>query len=390
MGSNWAPQPAAVQAVSAPALPLEPPAPAYRRLPRLQELGLLIVIVLLGLVITLASDPVVIRGQKVNNFLRVDNLVPSVLTPMAWMAVMSIGVTCVIIAGGIDISVGSIWALAALATAWVLLKFKPEAPAWQVLPVAFVVPLAVGLVCGLINGLLVVGLRMHPFIVTLATMSIFRGIALVAVPTKALPAGTDETLPIAYTKLMMWKYVFARGGKEMFVQPVPVVVMLICLVLFWVYLGMTIWGRENYAVGGNEEAARFSGLRVWIIKLRVYALSGLCAGVAGMLSTGYYASWTTQVGNGAELMVVAAAVVGGASLTGGRGTALGAVLGTLVIQLIENGIYILKKINLGIVVVPLSKEYTKIIVGVSILLAVAVDQLSEHLQARRMRRSTRH
>jgi len=148
----------------------------------------------------------------------------------------------------------------------------------------------------------------------------------------------------------------------------------------WIFLSHMVAGREVYAVGGNEEAARFSGLPVGAIKLRVYALSGLMAGIAGMVSTGYFGSANTATGEGYELIVIAAAVVGGASLTGGRGTALGAVLGALIIKLIENGIYILKQINFGIGTLTLSKEYSKIIIGIAIVIAVAIDRLSERFK----------
>jgi ribose/xylose/arabinose/galactoside ABC-type transport system permease subunit len=160
--------------------------------------------------------------------------------------------------------------------------------------------------------------------------------------------------------------------------------MLLCIIVGWVFLSHTVAGREIYALGGNEEAARFSGLAVGRIKLRAYALSGLAAGIAGMISTGYFGSANTATGEGYELTVIAAAVVGGASLTGGRGSALGAVLGALVIKLIENGIYVLKKIPLGFVTLSLSKEYSKIIIGLAIIVAVAVDRLSEYLRTKKL------
>ena len=124
-------------------------------------------------------------------------------------------------------------------------------------------------------------------------------------------------------------------------------------------------------MGGNEEAARFSGLNVGRIKLRTYALAGLCAGVAGMVSLGRFGTASSSTGNGYELTVIAAAVVGGASLNGGRGSALGALLGTLVIALIENGIIILR----------LAQEYRLVIIGVAIIVAVSLDQLSTYLRA---------
>ena len=355
--------------------------PALRKFTRSQQTGLLVVILLMGLLLTFAAEPVTVRGQTVNNFFRLDNLIPNVATPMSWMAIMAVGVTIVIVAGGIDISVGSIFGIAALGAAAVLQNMPDDASAWKVIPIAIAVPVGIGLACGLINGALVVGLRMHPFIVTLGTLSIFRGIALVAVATKSLPSG-DKVLPEAFTaRFMSWQCSIPRGGAPpILLQPVPMLIMIGCVVAGWIFLNQMVAGREVYAVGGNEEAARFSGLPVGAIKLRVYALSGLCAGIAGMVSTGYFGSANTATGEGYELIVIASAVVGGASLTGGRGSALGALLGALIIKLIENGIYILKTINLGIITLPLSKEYTKIIIGCAIVIAVAIDRLSERFQ----------
>jgi ribose/xylose/arabinose/galactoside ABC-type transport system permease subunit len=349
-----------------------------RGIPRVQEAGLLIVVLLLGAFLTLASDPILVRGETVNNFLRVDNLVPNVATPMAWMAIMALGATLVILLGGIDISVGSVFGLSALAAAAVLQRMDPVAPAWQALPVALAVPVAVGTACGLANGALVVLLRIHPFIVTLGTLSIFRGIGLIAVKSKTLPSLGRE-LPDAFTAFVGWRVYVG----DTFVQPAPPLVMVACALLAWLYLQHTVWGREAYAVGGNEEAARFSGIRVARVKLRTYALAGALAGVAGMLSCGFYQSANTATGEGYELTVIAAAVVGGASLLGGRGTALGAVLGALVIKLIENGIDILKTIELGPFTITVSKEYAKIVIGIAIIVAVAVDRLSQSFRGER-------
>jgi ribose/xylose/arabinose/galactoside ABC-type transport system permease subunit len=159
-------------------------------------------------------------------------------------------------------------------------------------------------------------------------------------------------------------------------------ILVLVLAAAAVYLHRTSAGREIYAVGGNAEAARFSGLRVGWITIRVYVLSGLAAGLAGMISAGYYGSANTATGEGYELAVIAGAVVGGASLSGGRGTALGAVLGAVIIKLIENGIDILKSVNLGFVSIAMSKEYSKIIIGFAIIAAVAVDRFSESFKRR--------
>jgi len=161
------------------------------------------------------------------------------------------------------------------------------------------------------------------------------------------------------------------------VRIMPLVMTVVVVLIGWFYLRLTIGGRELYAVGGNEEAARFSGLRVKLIKLRVYAISGLAAGVAGFVSLGRFGTVSTNTGTGYELTVIAAAVVGGASLTGGRGTALGALLGALIIRMIESGIY-----------TPLHwpQEYSQIIIGSAIIIAVAVDRLSEYFRDRRLKR----
>ncbi len=303
-----------------------------------------------------------------NTFLGVDNLIDGVATPMSYYAIMAVGLTLVIITGGIDISVGSIMALSALGGAAALQGFALDAPAWQVLPIAFAVPLGIGLLCGLVNGALVVGLRLHPFIVTLGTMSVFRGLANVLPEQKTLPAA-GRRLPESFTTDFMRLEFFE-------LQLMPLVIMLGCVGLGWFYLQSLVAGRETYAVGGNEEAARFSGLRVHAVKLRTYALSGLCAGLAGLVSLGRFGTASTSTGSGYELTVIAAAVVGGASLAGGRGTALGALLGTLIIALIENGILILR----------LAQEYRLVIIGLAIVVAVALERLGQHLRARRATR----
>ena len=338
--------------------------PGLRRAP---EWGLALVVIVLGIILGAYGWHDALPGRP-NTFLNFDNLVDGVATPMSYYAIMAVGLTVVIITGGIDISVGSIMALSALAGAAALQGFPIDAPAWQILPVAFAVPLIVGTFCGLANGALVVGLNLHPFIVTLGTMSIFRGLANVLPEQKTLPAA-GQRLPEAFTTGFMRLDI---GG----IQPMPLLIMLGCVALGWFYLHVMIAGRETYAVGGNEEAARFSGLRVARIKLRTYAISGLCAGLGGLVSLGRFGTASTSTGTGYELTVIAAAVVGGASLAGGRGTALGALLGTLIIALIENGILILR----------LAQEYRLIIIGLAIVVAVALERLSHHLRQRRATR----
>ena len=346
--------------------PVSLAAPAPRRLPRLQEAGLLVVVAVLGALLSAYGWHDASPGRP-NTFLNGANLVDGIATPMSYYAIMAVGMTFVIISGGIDISVASIFALAGLITAWALQQFPRDASPLIVVPVSVLLPMAVGLACGLINGGLVVSLRMHPFIVTLGTLSIFRGIANV------LPFET-KTLPTVGRPLPDWSVTYLFRVDVLGMQLWPMLVMLLVGVFGFVYLRLTVWGRETYAVGGNEEAARFSGINVGWAKLRVYALSGMLAGIAGLVSLGRFGTISTNTALGYELTVVAAAVVGGASLTGGRGTALGALLGTLVLAMIENAINILH----------LNQEYKNIIVGLAIIVAVALDRLSDMLRQRRL------
>ena len=328
--------------------------PARRPRRALSEWGLPGVVLILAVILTLFSNVLETGGGKSSAFLNMGNLVTNVATPMSWMAIMAIGATFVIITAGIDISIGSIFCVSALACCATLQSLPPDASPWIVLPMAIGVAAGSGLVCGLVNGLLVVSLRIHPFIVTMGTLSIFRGITLISVPVKSLPSQGHE-LPGALTDFIGYKltlpfdwtlFGFRLVEKGTYINPVPMLIMLACVVGAWIYLEHRVGGRELFAVGGNEEAARFSGLPVARIKLRVYALSGLMGGIAGFVSAGHYGSANTATGLGYELNVIAAAVVGGASMSGGRGSALGAMLGALVIKLIENGIDVIRSSTL--------------------------------------------
>ncbi len=419
---------------------------------------MLIVVLLLSLVLWIASPAATLKVKpktmidaagkvqvvepgytiQENKFMRLANLVPSVLTVMTWLAIMAIGETVVIIAGGIDISVGSIMGLSAFVTAWALqgpaklqddgtyiwygydwlywsqdaagvmtwhgwlgdhgpawLHFLVTAP-WAGAVLGVLIAMSVGAICGLLNGVTVVGLRMHPFIVTLATLSVFRWMALkigyLLDNQMSLPWG-DRLVATGFSdKFIAYQYQRSRfDGRLMeYYQFVPVIIMIFCLILGWVYLRHTVWGRQTYAVGGNEEAARFSGIPIPWVKIRVYLISGLCAGIGGLLICGISKSASTTYGTGDELTVVAAAVVGGASLSGGRGTALGAVLGMLVLTLVEDGISVLEKINLGLFSFRVEKQDQKLINGLAIVIAVAVDNLSTYFSRRRLARSSSH
>jgi len=351
-----------------------------------QQAGLMIVIVVLATVIAIAAGSQQVVVQQVRNedgsvtlvkatrnkFLNADVLV-GYATNTSVVAIMAVGMAAVIISAGIDLSVGSIYALAAVVGAMVLEYYGPTGsgrglPIWGTL-IGIAATMAVALLCGLINGAGLVALKVHPFIITMGTMLVFRGIAFVS--TKARSIGD---FPRPTTAMIKTDLGLSNLGIGIGLQPVPMLVMLVIAVLGTLYLSYTVAGRHVYAVGGNPEAARFSGLRTSRVLLSVYVVVGFCAGVAAVVANGLYGAAQCARGEGYELKVIAAAVVGGASLSGGRGTAFGALLGAMLIALIEQGI-----ITLGI-----DQNYNYIIIGLAIVIAVVLDRLSSRAAERRL------
>jgi len=278
---------------------------------------------------------------------------------------MAVGATIVIISGGIDLSVGSIYALAGVTTAMMLRAQAPEsAVATAMLGLA--ISLGVGLLCGVVNGLMVVGLGVHPFIITLGTMWILRGIAFVASSAESIG------LPPPLTAIAK-----APLGLAESLYPVPTLVMLAVTILGAIYLQRTVMGRHIFAIGGNPEASRFSGLRLGRIQVGVFVVSGLTAGVAAFMGASFYGSASCVDATGYELYVIASAVVGGASLSGGKGSAVSAMLGALLIVLIRQSIRTLH----------FDQNYEWIIIGCAIIVAVTLDQANARLTARRLARA---
>jgi len=328
-----------------------------------QQTGLVAVLLALGMALTLAAGSHVDRltGAPVNNFLNAYTLV-QMGTDASSFAIMGVGATIVIITGGIDLSVGAIYAMAGVGTAMVLRSLGPMAPTTTVF-VALATCLSISLLCGLANGLMVIGLGVHPFIITLGTMWILRGIAFVVSHAESI------LVPNALTSVAK-----ARLGLSAELYPVPLLVMLGVMIIGQIYLSRTVNGRYVFAIGGNPEASRYSGLRVDRIKLGVYAISGLSAGIAAFLGAAFYGSTTSSDANGYELYVIAAAVVGGASLIGGKGSAISATLGAILIVMIRQAIRTLH----------LDQNYEWIIIGSAMILAVVLDQGGTRLLARRM------
>jgi ribose/xylose/arabinose/galactoside ABC-type transport system permease subunit len=329
------------------------------------QAGLLLVIICLGALLTLfaGSHADRVTGEMVNNFLNSNTLIQT-LTDASFFAIMAVGATIVIISGGIDLSVGSIYALAGVTTAMVLRAQGLDGSSAAV--TGLVISVGVGLLCGVVNGLMVVGLGVHPFIITLGTMWVLRGIAFVSSNAESIG------LPRALTAIAK-----APLGLAESLYPVPTLVMIAVTVAGSIYLQRTVMGRHVFAIGGNPEASRFSGLRLGRIQVGVFVISGLSAGIAAFMGASFYGSASCVDATGYELYVIASAVVGGASLSGGKGSAVNAMLGALLIVLIRQSIRTLH----------FDQNYEWIIIGCAIIVAVTLDQANARLAARRLARA---
>ena len=327
------------------------------------QAGLVLIILALGTVLTFAAgshvDPR--TGEVVNNFLNWHTLVQTA-TDASFFAIMAAGATVVIVSGGIDLSVGSVYALAGVATAMVLRSLSPESSPAAV-TIGLAVSLGIGVAAGAINGLFVVGLGVHPFIITLGTMWIVRGIAFVASGAESI------LLPPALTR-----FAKASLGLGDALYPVPMLVMVAVGIVGSVFLTRTILGRQVFAIGGNAEASRFSGVPIGRVKIVVYVISGLTAGLAAFMGASFYGSASCADATGYELYVIASAVVGGASLSGGKGSAMSALLGAVLIVLIRQSIRTLH----------FDQNYEWIVIGCAIIIAVVLDQASTRFTERRL------
>ncbi len=277
------------------------------------------------------------------DFLSTQNLL-NVGVQAAVTAILAFGVTFVIVAGGIDLSVGSVAALSAIMLGWT--ASKDGLPVWM----AVLLAVGTGVACGLVSGGLIAYGKLPPFIATLAMLSIGRGLSLV------LSDGTPLTLPASVATVGE-----TLGGWF----PVPLLVMVVMGGITSLVLARTYSGRSMYAIGGNEEAARLSGIRVRRQKLVIYGLSGAFAAIAGIVLASRLASAQPQAAMGYELDAIAAVVIGGASLSGGVGKASGTLIGALILAVLRNGLNLLD----------VSAFWQQVVIGVVIALAVLLDTL---------------
>ncbi|WP_037678501.1 substrate-binding domain-containing protein [Streptomyces griseus] len=277
------------------------------------------------------------------DFLTTDNLL-NIGVQAAVTAILAFGVTFVIVSAGIDLSVGSVAALSATVLAWSATSHGVPVFA------AVLLAVATGIAAGLVNGFLIAYGKLPPFIATLAMLSVGRGLSLVISDGSPIPF-PDSVSHLGDT----------LGGW----LPVPVLVMVVMGLLTAFVLGRTYIGRSMYAIGGNEEAARLSGLRVKKQKLAIYALSGLFAAAAGIVLASRLSSAQPQAAQGYELDAIAAVVIGGASLAGGTGKASGTLIGALILAVLRNGLNLLN----------VSAFWQQVVIGVVIALAVLLDTL---------------
>jgi ribose/xylose/arabinose/galactoside ABC-type transport system permease subunit len=339
-----------------------------RKLLASEQAGLVLVILILGILLTAFAGSHVDRltGGEVNNFLNSYTLIQTA-TDASFFAIMAVGATIVIISGGIDLSVGSIYALAGVTMALLLRALGPMGP-FQTFMLGLIISVGIGIACGALNGLMVVGLRVHPFVITLGTMWILRGVAFVASHAESI------LVPSVLTRVAK-----ASLGLGSSLYPVPMLAMILVTAVGAVYLTRTVMGRHVFAIGGNAEASRFSGLRLWRIQIGVFVISGLTAGLAAFMGASFYGSASCVDATGYELYVIASAVVGGASLAGGKGSAINAMLGAVLIVLIRQSIRTLH----------FDQNYEWIIIGCATIIAVVLDRTNASFTARRLARAAK-
>lgn len=285
-------------------------------------------------------------------FLTADNIFGTVAVYFSWICIAGFGEALVMIGGGLDLSVGSTMGLAGMTTAMAL-------SAGMSLVVSLLVGLGTGIAVGLVNGLIVTRIGLNPFITTLGTLSAIRGLTYGIVQGGAVTPPSNSA-GNAFTNL---------GIGTIWIVPYPVIIMLVIGLICMILLNQTPWGRYIYAIGGNESAARLLGIKVNAFKMLMYTLSGLLAAVGGILLTAKSGTALPDAATSYELNVIAAVIIGGTSLQGGRGTVPGVLIGAALLGVINN----------GIVLAGLAGYWQQLIIGVVIAAAATLDVLRQRL-----------
>ncbi|MEA3337347.1 MAG: ABC transporter permease [Chloroflexota bacterium] len=283
----------------------------------------------------------------------------NIMRQVSFTGITAVGAAMVLLIGGIDLSIGSVLAFTGVIAAKVIIE------AGMPPLVGLFAGVGAGMLVGLINGLIITRLHIPALITTLGTLTIVRGISFTL--TSGLPVFGFPKEPF----LGFEKGVQAVGKGYIGGIPVPVIIMITVFILGYIFLYRTYFGRYIYAIGGNAETSRLSGIKVERMQLLVYTLAGLLTGVAGMIVMGRVNSGQPSIGVGFELEVITAVVLGGISIAGGSGSLLGVILGVFIMGVLSNGLIILNV-----------SEYNQMVVrGLVLLLAVGIDQL--RISARR-------
>lgn len=268
-----------------------------------------------------------------------------VVRQISFIGIMAIGMVFVLSLGEVDLSVGSLYMLVQVVTAFLMQEFKMGV--WEAVGTG----LGLGILCGLLNGVLSTALQIPMIIVTLGTMSVYRGIGLVLCQGRAI------------TNFPKQNTFFEIGGGSLFHIPMSVIVMVIMGLLFLVIYTRTTLGRHTCAIGSNVEAARFMGIRIVKTRLIVTMLMGFITALAGLVGFAFLQTADPSIGQGYELLVIAAAIIGGTALKGGAGTIIGAILGAIIIGVIQNGLLLMG----------FTMYWSSIVTGIVIIIAVAIN-----------------
>ncbi|NOU95862.1 ABC transporter permease [Paenibacillus sp. LMG 31456] len=300
---------------------------------------------------------VVIFSLSSSNFFQFDNIV-GIMLSTAVIGVLALGSTFVIITSGIDLAVGTVMTFSSVMTGVII-------TVWHLpMPLGIVGGIATGAVCGIISGLAVAKMKIPPFIATLAMMMITKGLSLVISGTK--PIYFNDTP--GFDQISMGSVIsYIIPGLEI---PNAVLIFFVVAIIASIILSKTIIGRYNFALGSNEEATRLSGVNTNFWKIIIYTLTGVFSGIAGVMMASRLNSAQPALGQGYELEAIAAVVIGGTSLSGGKGSILGTVIGALIMSVLTNGLRILS----------VKQEWQTVIVGLVVIMAVYADILRRRKQ----------
>lgn len=306
----------------------------------LQKYGVIIAFIVLIVLFSTASS----------QFFTTDNMW-TILRQASVNGLIAFGMTLVILTAGIDLSVGSTLALSGALFAGMVVNLHVP------IPIAIVIALFFGLLLGLVSGFLVGKAKLQPFIATLVTLTIYRGLTLIYTEGRPISNLTSDE----YAMSGVLEFI---GRGSIFGIPVPVIILFIAFVMFYILLNKTVMGRKIYAVGSNEKTARLSGINTVRVKMFVYAVAGVMSALAALILVSRLNSAQPTLGMGYELDAIAAVAIGGTSMQGGRGKITGTLLGVLIIAVLSNGMNIL-----GV-----SSYFQDVVKGIVILIAVLADR----------------